>query len=331
MEENKDISVEHEEKPVEVTEAKTETTECAIELNNISKAYGNHMVLKNVSMHVKKGDIYGFVGPNGSGKTTIIRIITGLIKPTSGDFKIFGVPSTSLKINSARKRTNAIVEAPSIYLDLNAYENIKMQAIIMEANFDDAKIDELLKIVGLGDVDRKKKAVNYSLGMRQRLGIAMCLVNSPEFLILDEPLNGLDPEGIVGIRNLILDLNRTKGITFFISSHILTELNLVANRFGIIKNGELIKEISRDELDNLGTKTTEIKTSDNDKAFEVLSVKYSDYITKSNDVIIVDGSININDIMAELIANSISIVDIKTKETSIEEYYISTAGGNNNA
>lgn len=331
MEENKDISVELENKPVEVTEAKTETTECAIELNNISKAYGNHMVLKNVSMHVKKGDIYGFVGPNGSGKTTIIRIITGLIKPTSGDFKIFGVPSTSLKINSARKRTNAIVEAPSIYLDLNAYENIKMQAIIMEANFDDAKIDELLKIVGLGDVDRKKKAVNYSLGMRQRLGIAMCLVNSPEFLILDEPLNGLDPEGIVGIRNLILDLNRTKGITFFISSHILTELNLVANRFGIIKNGELIKEISRDELDNLGTKTTEIKTSDNDKAFEVLSVKFSDYITKSNDVIIVDGSININDIMAELIANSISIVDIKTKETSIEEYYISTAGGNNNA
>ena len=256
MEENKDISVEHEEKPVEVREAKTENIECAIELNNISKAYGNHMVLKNVSMHVKKGDIYGFVGPNGSGKTTIIRIITGLIKPTSGDFKIFGVPSTSLKINSARKRTNAIVEAPSIYLDLNAYENIKMQAIIMEANFDDAKIDELLKIVGLGDVDRKKKAVNYSLGMRQRLGIAMCLVNSPEFLILDEPLNGLDPEGIVGIRNLILDLNRTKGITFFISSHILTELNLVANRFGIIKNGELIKEISRDELDNLGTKTT---------------------------------------------------------------------------
>ena len=331
MEENKDISVELEEKPVEVREAKTENIECAIELNNISKAYGNHMVLKNVSMHVKKGDIYGFVGPNGSGKTTIIRIITGLIKPTSGDFKIFGVPSTSLKINSARKRTNAIVEAPSIYLDLNAYENIKMQAIIMEANFDDAKIDELLKIVGLGDVDRKKKAVNYSLGMRQRLGIAMCLVNSPEFLILDEPLNGLDPEGIVGIRNLILDLNRTKGITFFISSHILTELNLVANRFGIIKNGELIKEISRDELDNLGTKTTEIKTSDNDKAFEVLSVKYSDYITKSNDVIIVDGSININDIMAELIANSISIVDIKTKETSIEEYYISTAGGNNNA
>ena len=331
MEENKDISVELENKPVEVTEAKTETTECAIELNNISKAYGNHMVLKNVSMHVKKGDIYGFVGPNGSGKTTIIRIITGLIKPTSGDFKIFGVPSTSLKINSARKRTNAIVEAPSIYLDLNAYENIKMQAIIMEANFDDAKIDELLKIVGLGDVDRKKKAVNYSLGMRQRLGIAMCLVNSPEFLILDEPLNGLDPEGIVGIRNLILDLNRTKGITFFISSHILTELNLVANRFGIIKNGELIKEISRDELDNLGTKTTEIKTSDNDKAFEVLSVKFSDYITKSDDVIIVDGSININDIMAELIANSISIIDIKTKETSIEEYYISTAGGNNNA
>ena len=328
MEENNLTSVE--DNTANVTSNTEQNIEYAIELNNISKAYGSHMVLKNVTMHVKKGDIYGFVGPNGSGKTTIIRIITGLIKPTAGEFKIFGVPSTSLKINAARKRTNAIVEAPSIYLDLNAHDNIKMQSIIMEANFDDNKIDELLKIVGLGDVDRKKKSVNYSLGMRQRLGIAMCLVNSPEFLILDEPLNGLDPEGIVGIRNLILDLNRQKGITFFISSHILTELNLVANRFGIIKNGELIKEISREELDNYGTKTTEIKTSDNEKAFEVLSVKFSDNISKSNDIIVVAGDININDVMAELIANSISIVDIKTKETSIEEYYISTAGGNGN-
>ena len=309
-----------------------DSSEYVLVTEEISKFYKGQRVLNNVSMHIKKGDVYGFVGENGAGKTTIIRIISGLTYPESGSYKLFGVNSDDNEILEARKRTSAIVEAPSIYLNMSAYENLKMQMRMLGLPIDMARIDDLIKTVGLEGVSVKKKAVNFSLGMRQRLGIAMCLVSNPEFLILDEPLNGLDPEGIANMRNLILKLNQEKNITFLISSHILTELSLVATRYGIISRGELVKEISKEELEAVEKKETSIKTTNNERAYEILKAELSpevlDYV---NDTIIITGEVNITELVNKFMAESIAIVDIKTKQASIEDYYLSIIGGVRNA
>ncbi len=309
-----------------------DSSEYVLVTEEISKFYKGQRVLNNVSMHIKKGDVYGFVGENGAGKTTIIRIISGLTYPESGSYKLFGVNSDDKEILEARKRTSAIVEAPSIYLNMSAYENLKMQMRMLGLPIDMARIDDLIKTVGLEGVSVKKKAVNFSLGMRQRLGIAMCLVSNPEFLILDEPLNGLDPEGIANMRNLILKLNQEKNITFLISSHILTELSLVATRYGIISRGELVKEISKEELEAVEKKETSIKTTNNERAYEILKAELSpevlDYV---NDTIVITGEVNITELVNKFMAESIAIVDIKTKQASIEDYYLSIIGGVRNA
>ena len=308
-------------------------SEYVLVTDGITKFYKSQRVLFNVSMHVKKGDIYGFVGENGAGKTTIIRIISGLTKPEAGSYKLFGIDSDDTKeILAARKRTNAIVESPSIYLNMSAHENIKMQMRMIGLPVDMNRVADLLQIVGLEGVSAKKKAENFSLGMRQRLGIAMCLVNDPEFLILDEPLNGLDPEGIVNMRNLILKLNQEKGITFLISSHILTELSLVATKYGIISRGELVTEISKEELENVEKKETIIKTTDNQKAFDYLRTKIApeklDYV---NETIVITGELNINELVKEFMEIQVAVVDIQTKQASIEDYYLSIIGGVRNA
>ena len=224
--------------------------EYVLETVGLSKRYKNQWALKDVNMHVEKGDVYGFVGENGSGKTTVIRLITGLIFPTEGGVSLFGSSDKSADIINARKRVGAIVETPSIYLNMSAKTNLQMQSDILGLrNENDEKIKEVLQEVGLLELyDSKKKAGNFSLGMRQRLGIAMALLGDPEFIILDEPMNGLDPAGIVEIRELILRLNQQRGITFLISSHILTELALVATKYGIISKGKLVKEIAAEDL-----------------------------------------------------------------------------------
>ena len=298
----------------------------------ISKFYKSQRVLNNVSMHVKKGDIYGFVGENGAGKTTIIRIVTGLTFPESGSYKLFGVSSDDKEISKVRRKISAIVEAPSIYLNMSAHENIKMQMRMLGLPIDENKVNELIKIVGLEGVSIKKSADKFSLGMRQRLGIAICLVADPEFLILDEPLNGLDPEGIVNMRNLILKLNKERNITFLISSHILTELSLVATSYGVISRGELVKELSREDLKEIETKQTHIKTTDNEKAFNILKqhVK-SDALDYKDDEIILLGEIDINEVIKYFMEESIAIVDSKTTESSFEDYYLSIIGGVRNA
>jgi len=308
-----------------------DNSEYALVTENITKTYGFHKVLDGVSMSVKKGDIYGFVGENGAGKTTIIRVVTGLIFANSGSYKLFGVSEKDEKIYEIRKKMNAIVEAPSIYLNMTAVDNLKMQQRMLGLTIDENKIFEILKYVGLEDVDVKKKSVNFSLGMRQRLGIAMCLINEPKFLILDEPLNGLDPEGIVNMRNLILKLNQEKGITFLISSHILTELSLVATRYGIISKGKLVKEITKEELDVVEKKETLIKTTDNEKAYELLKEDISpELLDYKDDTIIISGEIDINELVKKFLEVKVAILDIKTKQASIEDFYLSVIGGKNN-
>ncbi len=294
----------------------------------VSKKYQSHMVLKKVNMNIQRGDIYGFVGENGSGKTTIIRLITGLISANEGKIELFGIPSDSPEIIAARKRIGAIVESPSIYRNMSARENLEMQSTILGIK-NDAKIKQVLNEVGLVELyDDKKKAGNFSLGMRQRLGIAMALLGDPEFIILDEPMNGLDPAGIVEIRELILRLNSERNITFLISSHILTELSLVATKYGIISHGSLIKEITAEELDKECSPSTVIEVSDPQGLYDLLSSsgEYTDIVKLVNGVRIV-GSIDLNKLLGMILAADIEILSVNCRKSSIESYYLSLLGG----
>ncbi|HCM13591.1 MAG TPA: bacitracin ABC transporter ATP-binding protein, partial [Lachnospiraceae bacterium] len=228
--------------------------------NALSKHYGHFKALDRLSMHVPKGAIYGFVGKNGAGKTTLIRLICGLQEATSGDFSLYGIESGDKNIAESRRRMGAVVETPSIYLDMTAEDNLKEQYRVLGLpSF--AGISKLLKLVGLENTG-KKKAKDFSLGMRQRLGIAVALAGDPDFLVLDEPVNGLDPQGIIEIRELILELNRDRQITVLISSHILDELSKLATHYGFIDGGRIVKEISAKDLDAACRKCVRMEVSD---------------------------------------------------------------------
>lgn len=299
--------------------------------NNLTKKYKKHLAVNAVNIHINKGDIYGFVGENGSGKTTVIRMITGLIFPNSGSFSLFGVSNDSPQIGSARSRIGAVVESPSIYMNMSAYDNLKTQCAILGVT-DESKILSVLKDVGLeGIYNEKKHASDFSLGMRQRLGIAMALLGDPAFLILDEPMNGLDPAGIVEIRELILRLNQERGITFLISSHILTELSLVATKYGIISKGKLIKEITAEQLHNECAKTTQICVDDPQKLYGVLMAiigdKKLDYVLNG---VKIAGDIDLTAVLGAVIASGLKILSVNCSETSFEEYYLSVIGGASN-
>ena len=298
--------------------------EYVLQTFDIVKKYNKQRVLDKVNMNIQKGDIYGFVGENGSGKTTIIRLITGLIFADEGSYELFGVSNKDKKILESRKKVGAVVETPSIYRNMTAYENLKTQCLLLGVN-DENKIKEVLEIVGLADLyDSKKQAGNFSLGMRQRLGIAMALLNEPEFLILDEPMNGLDPEGIVSMRELIIHLNKNKNITFLISSHILTELSLIANRYGIISKGKIIKEISYEEMKKECRKSLYIQTQDIEKLVKVVEGLEVDVLSNG---VKVYGDISINELLNKIIKAKVQIDSINSNESSLEEYYLDVIRG----
>ena len=301
----------------------------ALRTFSISKKYKGHMAVDGATMNVSEGDIYGFVGENGSGKTTIIRLVTGLIFPDEGDFELFGVKSTDPGITSARKQLGAIVETPSIYRNMSAKENLRLQCELLGIPADKEKIRATLLSVGLDpDISEKKHAGDFSLGMRQRLGIAMALLGEPRMIILDEPMNGLDPAGIVEVRELILQLNRERGITFLISSHILTELALVATKYGIISKGRVIREITAEELHRECAKHVSLQVDDVSALDALLKEQFAENPREiSGDTVKVMGDVDLNRLLPLVLAAGIVLKSVNCTEMSFEEYYLSLLGG----
>ena len=238
--------------------------EYILETNKLTKKYGKHLAVDGVDMHIQKGDIYGFIGKNGAGKTTLMKMICGLIKPASGSFTLFGLKDA----NQARKKIGSLIESPALFPQMTVKENLTYYARLK--NVSDQKAEELLQLVGLGTGAESKKASNLSMGMKQRLSIAIALMNDPEFLILDEPINGLDPEGIMEVRQLLVKLNKEQNITILISSHILGELEKMATRYGMIRDGKLIREFEASELTDTSTGKIIIEAADYEKACHVL-------------------------------------------------------------
>ena len=299
-----------------------------LETHNLEKRYKKFKAINNLNLHLEKGTIYGLIGKNGAGKTTLIRLICGLQKPSSGTYSLYGISNESAKITEARKRIGAIIETPSIYYDMTAEENLKVQYKIIGLPSYEG-LEELLELVGLANT-QKKKVKNFSLGMKQRLGIAIALVGNPDFLILDEPINGLDPEGIIEIRELILKLNKEKGITFLISSHYLDELSKIATHYGFVDKGKIIKEISSQELEQNCKTRTELKVNNVKECVKYLEeCKYS-YEVISNETINVYNKINVSEIAVALSKRNCIINEFNEIEESLENYYMNLIGGNGN-
>jgi ABC-2 type transport system ATP-binding protein len=297
--------------------------------NALSKHYGNFKALNGLSMNVPKGSIYGFVGKNGAGKTTLIRVICGLQEPTSGDYALYGIDSREKTIARSRRRMGAVVETPSIYLDMTAEENLKQQyRIIGLPSFDG--IPELLKLVGLEHTG-KKKAKNFSLGMRQRLGIAIALAGDPDFLVLDEPVNGLDPQGIIEMRELILKLNRERQITVLISSHILDELSKLATYYGFIDNGCIVKEMSAEELDHACRKCVRMEVTNTKALARVLDGMHMEYKILSETTADVFAKVNVTQFVTALEKENCDVLSMQEHDESLESYYVSLIGGGENA
>jgi ABC-2 type transport system ATP-binding protein len=297
--------------------------------NALSKHYRDFKALNGLSMNVPKGSIYGFVGKNGAGKTTLIRVICGLQEPTTGDYTLYGRKNSDRQIVKSRRRMGAVVETPSIYLDMTAEENLKEQyRIIGLPSFDG--IAELLKLVGLENTG-KKKAKNFSLGMRQRLGIAIALAGDPDFLVLDEPVNGLDPQGIIEMRELILKLNREHQITVLISSHILDELSKLATYYGFIDNGRIVKEMSAEELYNACRKCVRMEVTDTNVLARVLDGMNIEYQILSDTQADVFAKINVSKLATVLQKENCEIISMQEHDESLESYYISLVGGGKNA
>lgn len=299
-----------------------------LEAQNLEKKYGHVKVINDLNLHVPQGAIYGLIGKNGAGKTTLIRILCGLQKETFGTYSIYGILNNDNKIIEARKRIGGVIESPSICSDMTAEDNLKEQyKVIGIPSFEN--IPELLNLVGLGNVG-KKKAKDFSLGMKQRLGIAVALVGNPDIIILDEPLNGLDPEGIIDVRELILKLNKEKNITFLISSHYLDELFKVATCYGILDKGTIIKEIDKKEIEQKFQKKIQICVSDVKECVKYLEENKLHYKIISDNIIDIYDEINISEFVIALSQRNCKINKFQEKEETLENFYLNLIGGGNN-
>ena len=305
--------------------------ELILKTYNLTKKYGNQIVVDNVNMTIKKGDIYGFIGQNGAGKTTLIRLITGLIHKSGGEIELLGANEEN-ELNKARTMVGSLIETPSFYTNMTARENLEVSRLVR--NIPGKKcIDEVLELVGLKDVE-KKKVKNFSLGMRQRLGIANALMGNPKLLILDEPINGLDPMGIVEIRELLKKINKEKDMTILISSHILSELSELATTYGIISNGKLIEEITAEELAEKCRQYIDLIVDDTAKAVALLEreLDISDYeVWEGNKIKIFSNLDSVGIINSTISKAGVIVESIGIKGENLEEYFMNKVGGVLNA
>lgn len=299
-----------------------------LKTNGLCKSYRRFDALNGVTMNVPKGSIYGFVGRNGAGKTTLIRLICGLQFPTSGDFEIYGIKNSDGTITNSRRRMGAVVETPSLYPEMTAADNLKQQyRLLGMPSFEG--ITELLRLVGLENTG-KKKAKDFSLGMRQRLGIAVALCGSPDFLILDEPINGLDPQGIIDIRELILKLNKERNITVLISSHILDELSRLATHYGFIDSGIIVREMSAEELEAACRKCLRMTVTDTAALSVVLDEMGIDYKIIDNTNADVYAKPNLSQLAFSLSKENCEIIASTERDENLEGFFISLVGGGSN-
>lgn len=302
--------------------------EYILKIKKLQKSYKKNQVLSNLNMQIEKGAIYGLIGKNGAGKTTLIRIITGLQKPNNGEYQIYGVSYKNKEIENIRSRISAIVETPALYVNLTAKENLVEHYKTLGIPSDD-NIDELLTQVGLNN-HQNKKVKYFSLGMKQRLAIALSLSSNPDFLILDEPINGLDPQGIIEIRELILNLNKHQGITMLISSHYLDELSKIATHYGFIDKGKIIEEISAKELNKKLRKKTVVKSNNVKELSQYLESKKIKYEVIDEKTITIFDKLDISQLVLTLSKKNCVIEEIYKVNESLENYYLNLIGGVNN-
>ena len=289
--------------------------------DKLTKRFGAKCAVNGVSMQIRKGEIYGFIGKNGAGKTTLMRLVLGAAMPSGGDIELFG----GEELSRARHRIGALLEYPCLYKGCSAYENLKRFALLTGNTKDE--LLEILELVGLKNVG-KKKVGKFSLGMKQRLAIGIALLGHPEFLVLDEPVNGLDPAGIKEIRDVILRLNREKGVTFLISSHLLDELSKIVTTYGIIKDGVLIEQISAEELEGRCRHHLKISVDDVQKALSLLSciTDLSSVKVEGNSIYLyslIDKSDRINRLF---VRHGIKVSELKIQAASLEEYFLERMG-----
>ena len=285
----------------------------------LCKTYRQGKALHNVTMHVPKGAIYGFVGKNGAGKTTLIRLICGLQAPTAGGYTLYGVRNTDPSIHRVRRRMGAVVESPAIYLDLTAEDNLRLQARLLGLPSEEG-IAPLLELVGLGETGRKK-------GMRQRLGIAVALCGEPDFLVLDEPINGLDPQGIIEMRELILKLNREYQITVLLSSHILDELARLATHYGFLDQGTLVREVSAQELEAACRRCVRLTVTDAKTLCRVLDGRGLEYRLAGEGEADVYEAHDLSQLILDLHQAGCQVTGLHQRDETLESYYMNLVGG----
>lgn len=294
--------------------------DCIIETHHLTKKYGHKLAANDVNIRIRAGEIYGLIGRNGAGKTTIMRMLSGLSNPTSGSYALFGKEGKELR--REMHKVGVLIEAPGIYPKLSAYDNLRVKALAMGK--DDKKyLDGLLELVGLPDVGRKGVG-SFSLGMRQRLGIALALIGDPQLIILDEPINGLDPQGIVDVRQMLAKLRDERHITIMISSHILDELGKLADAYGIIDQGTLIDEFTTDELQRRSGSFTLIRTDDNQKALTVIRQMGLTEVTVDS-----DGTLRLQEelnrqrnVVKRLVESDVFVKEVRMESFSLEDYYL---------
>lgn len=302
--------------------------EVILSVEGMTKRYGKNNVVNNASFELERGKIYGFIGQNGAGKTTIIRMLAGYAKLTSGKISIFG-DSTPRGLAEGRKRMGIIVETPALYKNMNAYDNIEIQKTLYGIK-SDTLTDELLQLVGLANIG-KRVVKNFSLGMRQRLGIAMALVNSPEILVLDEPVNGLDPMGIVEIRELLIKLNRERNITILISSHILSELYQLATDYIIIHRGNILEKLTLAELDKKCTSYIVMQAEDKALAKSALAdMGITQIEDGENGFFRFKANYDVKAIARMFMEKKILLTHFSVQTESLENYFVKLIGGESN-